>query len=216
MEPTLRQVWEKLLDPADYDLHMSNVGQAEANGCLLGDLLAELPGGRLLIAGAGTGAMLDLVNPSFLLPFEVTFTDISERFLQVLRERLGRSGLRSFRVLQDDVEDTRLEAGFDVAAFVLVLEHVDWQRALEQAVGLGVGDILTITQENPSDEDRLASVHRELPGTVGEYADTPGSHLISIGELAAFMEALGFVRVRHLPVSVPDGKTMHGSHFQRQ
>src|SRR5258706_3465707 len=134
MHPALRQAWMGVIQADDYDRHMAAVGQAEANAELIRKMIreAKLPAGAgLLIAGAGTGQMFDYITPQSLGDVSLTFTDIREAFLGRLIARLGRLNFARFRVVVDDVERTHLGHSFAAIALVLVLEHVEWQKALE-------------------------------------------------------------------------------------
>jgi hypothetical protein len=106
-----------------------------------------------LFVGAGTGQMFDFAPPSFLLPFQTTFTDINPEDLQRLAERLGGvEGLRHTEVV-DDLEESRLTGGFKVVLGVLVLEHVVWRRAVATMCGLALERAFVVIQQNPSESN---------------------------------------------------------------
>src|SRR4051812_2406478 len=102
MDFGLRLAWTEIVTGEDYDEHMSAVGQAQAAAVLTSQIIqsAEPPeGGRVVNAGAGTGQMLDFLDPALFRPFRMTFTDLNRSFLARLEERLVRQGL-SATVLQ--------------------------------------------------------------------------------------------------------------------
>ena len=117
---------------------------AEANAFLLRDLL-EGVAGRVLIAGAGTGQMFPYLPADFLAACQVTCSDVNPVFLERLRERFA------CQTVVDDIEDSRLLPGFAAIAVVLVLEHVDWRRALDSLVRLQPEQLVLIVQRNPAD-----------------------------------------------------------------
>src|SRR5712672_3631476 len=111
MDAGLRLAWTQIVTVADYDEHMAAIGQAQAAAVLTEDMLravAPRTAGRVVIAGAGTGQVLDFLEPSLLRPFELTCTDLNPAFLARLKERLDHHGLRA-TILEDDIERTSLE-----------------------------------------------------------------------------------------------------------
>src|SRR5437762_11018174 len=108
MDSNLRIAWTQIVTGGDYDEHMAGIGQAQAAAALTGQVMqsAEPPeSGRIVIAGAGTGQMFDLLDPALFRPFRMTCTDLNRNFLARLEERLVRRGLTA-TVLQDDIEHT--------------------------------------------------------------------------------------------------------------
>ena len=206
---TLRDAWTRVVSPDDYDRHMAAVGQAEANAHLLADLLAFDPpaaGSRVLIAGAGTGQMFDYVPASVFAPYAVTCTDINAEFLDRLQSRFACA------TVVDDVEDTQLAPGFALIALVLVLEHVDWRKALTSLSHLDASHLFIVTQRNPAEP---VSVVREHPETMRVFFEDVHPGWLDTTELAAHLETLGYQRTREELRPVPDGKTMVGSLFRR-
>jgi S-adenosylmethionine:diacylglycerol 3-amino-3-carboxypropyl transferase len=71
---------------------MAAIGQAQAAAELTRYLIeaAKLDtGSRIVLAGAGTGQMFDLLDPALFRPYRLTVTDLNPRFLVRLRERLA-------------------------------------------------------------------------------------------------------------------------------
>lgn len=202
----------------DYDLHMANVGQAEANAELVRDCLstAGIPdGARVLLAGAGTGQMFEFVSAEFLQPFKVVFTDINSAFLELLSERATRAGMQNFESTVDDIEESKLEPGFGAIIVVLVLEHVDWKRAASSLVKLAPERLLLVVQRNSPDMESLVTPHRELPGSLKAVAEEGlKASLVDHDELIAHLESIGFVLDNREARPVPDGKEMHCLQFR--
>ena len=134
MDPALRRAWTQIVTGDDYDEHMARIGQAQAGAGLTCQILrsAEPPvGGRVVIAGAGTGQALDYADTALFRPFRLTFTDLNPAFLARLAQRLAKHGLAA-TVLEDDIEQTAIEPGPDLLLATLLLEHIDWRRGVEQ------------------------------------------------------------------------------------
>jgi hypothetical protein len=216
-ERALRTAWRQTVDPDDYDAHMAAVGQARANAELVSDLLTRHPPGgpRLLVAGAGTGQMLDFLDSALFSPFQVTFTDLSRTLLARLDERLAQRGWRDHRTLVDDLEATKLAGPFDGAVVVLVLEHLDWRRAVSSLSRLAVGRCYIVLQQNPAEQEGALAPHRPAIGSM-EVFRTVHPHLVPLQELSASLSKKGYVRLVAEPRSVPDGKTMLGLVFTRR
>jgi len=217
MDGELRKAWQEIITAEDYDQHMATVGQAEANALLVRDLIVNSslpPDGRILFAGAGTGQMFDFVDPEFLATWQVTFTDLNQGYLDKLQLRLSASSVR-FVCQVDDIENTSLRGPFDLIVLVLVLEHVKWQRALNQMVGLNTQSFLIVTQQNPPEFSSGVTPGRTLPPSIELASKTAVSHLLDKAELVDFLQSLGFEPVKEDNRPVLDNKIMRGIVFKR-
>jgi 2-polyprenyl-3-methyl-5-hydroxy-6-metoxy-1,4-benzoquinol methylase len=169
IDKQLRDAWSKTITPEDYEAHMANVGQAQANAVLVAEFLEAHPPSRhasLLFAGAGTGQMFDYVSPEILLPYNVTFADINAGYLNRLRARVAHTtGLR-YATVVDDLEGTTLTRQFDVVLAVLVLEHMDWRPALATLCSLAARELFLIVQQNPVDLATAMTPAAEIPKTM--------------------------------------------------
>ena len=188
---------------------MARIGQAEANAFLLRDLL-EGVAGRVLIAGAGTGQMFPYLPADFLAGCQVTCSDVNPAFLERLRGRFA------CETVVDDIEDSRLSPGFAAIAVVLVLEHVDWRRAIDSLVRLQPEKLLLIVQTNPADVAAAVTPGRLPPGTMRVFAGEAPPHLIPVPELVEMLTARGYALVREEARAVQDGKSMRGLVFSRE
>lgn len=208
---SLKEGWASVVRPEEYDAHMSNVGQAQANAGMVMRLMEslEIPdGGRILFAGAGTGQMFLYADFRPLNYYSTVFTDISPTLLETLRVRAEEHELFNFEVRVDDIEHSQLEPGFDAAVVVLVLEHVDWKRAVSELVRLTKGRILVVIQENPVGMTENASPHRPLAESLKSAMANEKPHLIDCDELVAEMGRCGMELYHQLAADVPDGKKM--------
>ena len=212
MDPGSRRAWTEIVTPEDYDRHMETIGQAQACADLVAQFLAwtRLPAGsELVFVGGGTGWMLD---HSDLTPFRnlrLTFTDLSPRFLNTLRERLRARGIAA-KVLEDDIEATRLATRMDLLIASLVLEHIDWKRGAASIAGLSPRFIGIILQENPPGMTTPITPGRPLPPSILEASKIALSHLVPKGEVIAEFERLGYPCERETSRAVADGKRLVG------
>jgi hypothetical protein len=211
----LRKAWTEVVAPEDYDAHMAAIGQAEANAHLILHLIESHPprvDETLLVAGAGTGQMFDYVSPELLTPYNVVFTDIRAEFLDRLRSRLHGVTVLRFKTVVDDVE--RSECGaIDAAALVLVLEHVNWRRAVGELIGAGARRLYIVIQVNPPDQQDAVTPTRILPGTLALVSAEAKPELVKETELLQLLQARGYALLHRREVAVPDGKTMLGLVF---
>lgn len=187
---------------------MAAVGQAQANASLLEELFlgyAPRLGARILFAGAGTGQCFDYLPANLLGRYRVTFADINAGYLARLAERLAGSDIAT---VVDDIEATRLAGPFELAIAVLVLEHVDWRRAVD-SLASQAGRVFVVIQQNPAEpspnrlDGTMAILHEASPALVDPLA------------LTAAFEAHGFGPTRTSVRAVPDGKRMLGFDFCR-
>jgi hypothetical protein len=214
----LREAWTSLVKAEDYEAHMADAGQAQANANLVVEYLRlqpTEPGATLLFVGAGTGQMFDFAPPSFLLPFDTTFTDINPEYLQRLAARLGLvEGLRH-RELLDDVEDSRLRRGFKLVLGVLVLEHVDWRRAVATMCRLAEERAFVVIQENPPTLATAITLNRPIIGTMNVFRDC-SPVLIPRSEVEAEFRREGLSPRYFAERLVADDKKMLALGFERR
>jgi hypothetical protein len=193
MENPLREAWTTIIRPDDYETHMAAVGQAQANAKLVESyfLSAPLkPGDSVLFLGAGTGQMFNFVSPTFLLPFHTTFTDINGTYLKWLTERLKKVDGLKFKTLVDDVENSYLTEKFPLIVVVLVLEHVDWRKAVATIAALASSSVLVVIQENPATLPSAYSPGHHAAGTMSIFSKIHPT-LVSQAELQAEFESHG-------------------------
>ncbi|HXY47461.1 MAG TPA: class I SAM-dependent methyltransferase [Thermoplasmata archaeon] len=217
MDPESRRAWTEIVTPEDYDRHMETIGQAGASADLVAQFLSwtHLPGGsNVVIVGAGTGWMLDHSDLASLRELRLTFTDLSPRFLNKLRERVGAHRLTA-DVLEDDIEATKLPSGMDLLIASLVLEHIDWMRGAASITGLSPRFIGVVLQENPPGMTTSITPGRPLPPSISEASKIALSHLVPKGEIVAEFERLGYPCDRETSRVVADGKRLIGYLFGR-
>jgi len=218
MDLSLRLAWTQIVTGKDYDEHMSGIGQAQAAATLTRQIIqsAEPPeGGRVVIAGAGTGQMLDFLDAALLRPFRMTCTDLNRGFLARLEERIVRHGL-SATILQDDIEHTALEPGPDLLFATLLLEHIDWRRGVEVFAGLRPAACGIIIQENPTGMTSVVTPGRRIPPSIAKAVEIAHPTLVPIEELLADFERRGYKCRARNAHEVADGKRLIGALFMRE
>jgi hypothetical protein len=215
MDPSLRDAWTRIVSAGDLDDHMQAVGQAQANAALVEAMVAAGPEPArrsMVFVGAGTGQMFDFVDPAFLAPYRLTFTDINPAFLARLRERLAGAAL-DYEAVVDDLERPALRGPFGAAVVVLVLEHVEWRRGLDGLAALRPEVLHLVVQRNPSDMASAVTPGRVLPPTIAAAAETAHPTLVDPAEVGAYLGGLGYALVARRERGVPDAKTMIGLTF---
>jgi hypothetical protein len=210
MDAALRRAWTAIVTAADYEQHMAAIGQAQAAAALTCYILesAALPeGARVVIAAAGTGQMLDYLDPAILRPYRLICTDLNATFLARLKERLARAGLQA-EVLEDDIERTRLEPGPDLILATLLLEHIDWRRGVDVLIGLRPGLCGIILQENPPGMETAVTPGRPVPPSLAEAMREAHPTLVPRPELEAAFAARGYQCRQAQAEEVADGKRL--------
>jgi hypothetical protein len=167
---------------------------------LVAELFRERPpvsGAAVWFAGAGTGQFFDDFPREVLEPYRVTCTDINPTFLERL---VGRFPCET---AVDDIECPALAGPFELAIVILVLEHVDWRKAVGGLCGIA-RRVFVVIQQNPE-----GLVARALAGTMSLVR----GQLLRPDELIAEFERHGFQMVRTSKRAVRDGKSMVGLEF---
>ena len=194
--------WRAGITAEDYERHMAGTGQPRANADLLAELFRERPparGAAVLFAGAGTGQIFDDFPVEMLEPYRVTSTDINADFLRRLAARFPCA------TAVDDIECPTLTGPFELAIVILVLEHVDWRRAVGGLCGIA-RRVFVVIQQNP---EGLA------PRALGGTMSLVNSRLLRADELIGKFETQGLQLVRTSTRAVRDGKSMVGLEFAR-
>lgn len=217
MRDNLRKAWTEIIQPDDYDAHMAAVGQAQANAALVADYLnSQLSNtnASILFVGAGTGQMFDFVSPNILRPFSVTFADINTTYLERLSARLTPVKGLVFKTQPDDIEQTKISRRFGLVVATLVLEHVDWRKAVAIICSLAARDAFVVIQENPPDAGTAMNPTRQIPSTMKIFKDVHPT-LISPADLDSEFERHSFSRSYSTERQVADAKKMLARAFTR-
>jgi hypothetical protein len=213
MPSSLRDAWRRTVRAGDYDAFMAEIGQAQANARLVREFLSRLSeGSRVLVAGAGTGQMFDFENASMVARHRVLFSDLNPSYLGALGLRLRH--VEGWSTVADDVEQSALRGSFDAAVAVLVLEHVDWRKALATLTALAAR-LFLVMQVNPAGMGTAVAPGRTPPASMSVFAGEAPPHLLDAREIGECLQAAGYACVRECPAAVADGKTMLGLEWAR-
>jgi hypothetical protein len=215
MDPELRRAWTEIVTADDYEEHMAAIGQAQAAAELTAWEVRSAgleAGAAVTVAGAGTGQMLDFLEPDDLRPYRLTFADLNPAYLGRLRERLARRGLGA-AVVEDDFERTSLESGPDLLLATLLLEHIDWRRGVESIAGLRPRWCAIVLQENPPGMSTAVTPGRRVPPSIAVAIETAHATLVGREELAGAMAKGGYRRRAEEAREVADGKRLVGVLF---
>jgi Methyltransferase domain len=218
MNDALHHAWTQLVTASDLDDHMHQVGQAAANAALLASMFAATADQRrkkLLIVGGGTAQFLDYVPAATFARFGITLTDINPDFLARAQQRFQLAGITDIHFVIDDIEHCQLTGQFDANAIVLVLEHIDWRRGIQQIQRLAPDELHLIIQRNPESQTSAFAPQRKLNASMQAFADTAHPNLIAPDDLIQFLTPLGYRLKARDERPVPDQKTMVGLSFKR-
>lgn len=211
MHSALREAWKDQVLAEDYEAHMAAIGQARANAGHLREMLARYPpppGAMIWLAGAGPGQMFDYLAGELLSSWRLVCTDISQRFLSVLRGRCPTA-----ECVVEDLLQPALAGECHTAVVVLVLEHLDWRRGVESLAARRPKQVFVVIQQNPEGMQSAVSPQRVLPGSMVVFG---GAHpeLLREEELVEAFAAAGYLVAERRATPVADGKTMLGLVFQ--
>lgn len=138
---------------ADYVGHMSSPGvqQLQVLAREFGRALRSEGPERVLLAGSALGNGLEQVDPS--VTRRVTCVDINPRYLARVDARFKESRFELDLVCADLNNHEFAPASFDLIFAGLVLEYMNWQRALPRlARALRRGGVLAAVLQLPSDK----------------------------------------------------------------
>jgi SAM-dependent methyltransferase len=209
-----REAWLDVVHPADLDGHMASVGQAEANAAIVKEMFVRHPlaeNEKLLIHGCGTCQMFDYVDLSIFGKSDITFADLSPRMLEVARKRLERFAHSSHKIAVDDIERSNLNDRYDAALLVLVLLHVNWKKALENIIRLGVSSLYIIEQAQRGTFSMTPTA--QLLPSMQRYQEVASPVLVSPDDLSDFLGRKGIKRMWTTEHRVPGNKSMLGFIF---
>ena len=124
--------WKSTIPANDLDKHMLITKQVLANGKILQKMIGDFPINdmKILVPGCGTGQIFDYLNPTIFYDSNLIFTDINKEYLEKLDSRLKKYQKISYKIIEDDIENTKIKEQFDSCILILILEHVDWEKAI--------------------------------------------------------------------------------------
>ena len=217
MDPNERKGWMEVIGVEDLDSHMAAIGQVQANAEIVKQMFEDYPlrnGAKLLIAGCGTGQLFDYLKPSDLGNLELTLTDINPPYLSATEQRLRKFGGVKYNLKIDDIEATNLQGHYDGILIVLVLQHVEYKKALASMLSLNPSRFYIIEQEQDTTQHAVAK-GRKLTEAWKKYAEMANPQLIQRKELTGYLKEKGYVNIKVYEREVPDNKRMVGFVFEK-
>ncbi len=204
--------WQEIVTPDDLEGHMLDIGQVKANAALIDQMLAGLRAGtRIYVPGAGTGQIFDYMKSKWS-SFDYIFSDLRLDFLDRIARRMPAKV--KFRLAIDDVEDSTASFTCDIALVVLVLEHVEWKKALREILKTRPREMMIVIQRNHEVGTRVVA-KRKLRPSIAEFAKVATAELVEATDLIGEMKKLGFQPTWQAEREVPDSKAMQAIRFTR-
>ena len=108
-----------------------------------------------------------------------------------------------------------MQPGYAAIVLVLVLEHVNWRRALQSLARLEPRDWIIVVQQNPPEFSNAVTPGRTPAGTMAVFAGAVKPQLLDRDELAAELSRLGWRLSEERSRAVADRKQMLGLRFTR-
>lgn len=218
MDPGERKGWMEIISVEDLDTHMANIGQVQANAQIVKEMFNDYPlekGSKLIIPGCGTGQIFDYMTPSNLGDIEMILTDINPSYLSKTQERLNKFPGTKYQTQVDDIERTQMKSGYNAALIVLVLQHVEWEKALDSMLDLSIPRFYIIEQEQDLSQHAITK-RKDLPRAWKKYAEIANPQLVPRKDLIDYMKDKGYDMTKIYEKGVPDNKTMAGFVFERR
>jgi 2-polyprenyl-3-methyl-5-hydroxy-6-metoxy-1,4-benzoquinol methylase len=198
-----------LVSAAEYEAHMGPQGadQLAPLAAIFAKLYAARRPRRLAVLGVATGNGLEHVDPA--VTRRTVGLDVNLSYLAVTRQRFMRLGA-SLELLCADLERARLDAGgFDLVHAALVLEHVDFRRALPRVASwLAPGGAFSVVLQLP--DGRPVTTPIASLRAVGE-----AMRLVPPEELRARAAEAGLAERVAYVVPLPTGLRLFTALYQR-
>jgi SAM-dependent methyltransferase len=136
---------------ADYEAHMSAVGQSAVLRAIFSGLYLERRPRRLAVLGCTTGRDLELVDPT--TTERAVGIDVNGAYLAIARQRLAALGPRLTLIEADLLEVTLPPGELDLVHAALVVEYVDPLALLSRVhLWLAPGGVCSVVTQQLSPE----------------------------------------------------------------
>jgi SAM-dependent methyltransferase len=202
--------WFKI-PAADYEAHMSEVGQTAVLRELFARVYADVRPARLAILGCTTGRDFDQVD-AYATELAVG-VDLNPEYLEAARARLAAFGDRLRLVCADVTRAVLPGAPFDLVHAALLLEYVDpgvlLQRAHEWLAPTGT---LSVVTQEPA--VGLAAVSDTAHASLRALAAR--MTLRTAGEVELLADQAGFTLKSRRTMRLASGKSLVGSLFNKE
>lgn len=217
MAGNLRTAWTHVVKADELDIHLDAIGQAEVNAEIVEKMISDFPlpkGSKLLMPGCGTGQIFNYISHKVLSCHKLVFTDINRTFLDALSERLSGTEIWNFSCHIDDLEGSVLSERFDGIIPVLVLEQLEWEKAIQTMVGFMPTFIYLIIQEQSSAAETIR-VHQKLPDSMKRFSEMAEPRLVPRDDLIGHLSAENYRLNKVYEQQVPNNKVMAGLVFEK-
>jgi hypothetical protein len=195
---------------ADYESHMSDVGQSAALRDLFSRVYAATRPARLAILGCTTGSDFAQVDPA--LTKVAAGLDINPQYIDIARTRWSGSDLTPHLIV-GDVLEAELPAGtYDLVHAALLLEYVDPLALLARIhTWLSTDGACSLITQEPSTGLPAVSATRyeSLRALAGQLTLRTADEVVSLANRAGFSET------SRLALTLPGGKILVSTTFKR-
>ena len=194
----------------DYEAHMSAVGQSAALRAFFLRVYSQTHPARLAILGCTTGGDLEYVDPT--VTEMVVGVDINPAYLDIARGRSTALGSRLHLVSGDVMQVALPAVQFDLVHAALLLEYVDQVPLLRRIHRwLSPQGICSVITQEPSLGGAAVSTseYKSLAVLAGRVSQRTAK------EVVAMAGAAGFRLASQWPMTLPNGKTLVSSIFEK-
>ena len=217
MDPGERKGWTEVITPEDLDIHLKDIGQAEANAKIILKMFSDSPlqkGSKIWVPGCGTCQMFDFFEPDDIGDLEYVFSDINSSFFELIESRMKNFPGVKYKALIDDLENSNIDDEFGGILAVLLLEHIEWKKGIDAFIRLKPINIYLIIQEQ-EDSKKFVTTDRELRPSIKEFSKIAHPKLVKRNELVAYLMNRKYKLGRTIEKKVPDNKMMIGLIFNK-
>jgi len=218
LEENLRKAWTDVIIADELDAHLEDLGQAKVNAEIVEEMISDyqLPkNSKIIMPGCGTGQIFDYLSPEVLCCNQLTFTDINQSFLDKLSKRILDSRITNFQCHIDDLENTGLYENFDGVILVLVLEQLEWKRAVKTLVEYNPKYIYLIIQEQ-SQSTKTITVNVRSRDSIRRFSEMANPKLVPRKDLIEFLSNMDYGLCKIYEKQVPNSKVMVGVVFEKK
>jgi len=130
-------LWKYFLSADCLNKYLRLNGQAKLNSFFILRMLKGSPlksKSNMLVHGAGTGQLFSNIEIlKELRKYNLTFADINLKYLEKLNEFMNHKHT-NYKIKIDDLENTHLKEIFDGVLLVLLLQHLNWEKAINNII----------------------------------------------------------------------------------
>jgi len=207
-----KKAWKSTIPADDLDKHMLATKQVQANVKILEKMLNDFPikeGTNILVPGCGTGQIFDYIDINLFSNYHLTLTDINKEYLKKIDQRFKKNQKISYKIIEDDIEIPKIQQKFDSSILILVLEHIEWKKALENILNLGVNSVYIIIQKQDKNKQIVTS-YKNIPKSITKFSTITKSQLIDEHKIKQYFKKNGFNLLKSYSEKIMDNREMIG------